>query len=159
MPCKLRSAQRTIINGWQFRALGNPTAAAAKEWHPATVPGVVQTDLLAEQAHPRSVLRQQRSATAVDRPDRLGIPDEVPGRCRHPRRRARGTRLRWTRYLCRVFVNDQKVLEAGNMFRTWRVDVKKNVKSRRQHAARRVPFAGDDVAAEAAQLALITCSR
>ena len=28
-----------------------------------------------------------------------------------------------------IFVNDAKVLETGNMFRTWRVDVKKNVKS------------------------------
>src|ERR1700691_5962344 len=37
---------RNLDSGWQFRAVGNTDRADVKEWHPAQVPGVVQTDLL-----------------------------------------------------------------------------------------------------------------
>ncbi len=37
---------RNIDSGWQFRAVANVDRADVKEWHPAQVPGVVQTDLL-----------------------------------------------------------------------------------------------------------------
>jgi len=37
---------RTLDSGWQFRAVANADRADVKEWHPAQVPGVVQTDLL-----------------------------------------------------------------------------------------------------------------
>src|SRR6266436_2102769 len=43
---------RTLSSDWQFRAVGsteaiaNPDKSDVKQWHPAQVPGVVQTDLL-----------------------------------------------------------------------------------------------------------------
>jgi len=35
-----------LHTGWQFRALNKDAAAEFQQWHPAKVPGVVQTDLL-----------------------------------------------------------------------------------------------------------------
>ncbi len=35
-----------LDSGWQFRAVANTDRSDVKEWHPAQVPGVVQTDLL-----------------------------------------------------------------------------------------------------------------
>ena len=43
-------ASRNLESGWQFRAVVNADRADVKEWHPAQVPGVVQTDLLQQQA-------------------------------------------------------------------------------------------------------------
>src|ERR1700730_9111784 len=42
-------SSRNIDSGWQFRITGEPDMAAHADlqgWHPAQVPGVVQTDLL-----------------------------------------------------------------------------------------------------------------
>jgi beta-mannosidase len=40
------SSSRNLDSGWQFRAVANSGRSDVKEWHPAQVPGVVQTDLL-----------------------------------------------------------------------------------------------------------------
>jgi beta-mannosidase len=37
---------RLLNSDWQFRAVGNTDKSDVKQWHPAQVPGVVQTDLL-----------------------------------------------------------------------------------------------------------------
>jgi beta-mannosidase len=39
-------SSRRLDSGWQFRAIANADRSDVKEWHPAQVPGVVQTDLL-----------------------------------------------------------------------------------------------------------------
>jgi len=39
-------SSRNLDSGWQFRAVANVDRTDVKEWHPAQVPGVVQTDLL-----------------------------------------------------------------------------------------------------------------
>ena len=39
-------SSRNLDSGWQFRAVANADRSDVKEWHPAQVPGVVQTDLL-----------------------------------------------------------------------------------------------------------------
>src|SRR5664279_1764232 len=46
MPLQASVRATNLHSGWQFRAMGTPPLPAALEWHPATVPGVVQTDLL-----------------------------------------------------------------------------------------------------------------
>jgi beta-galactosidase/beta-glucuronidase len=45
----LEAAEPSSLNldsGWQFRAVANTHRSDVKQWHPAQVPGVVQTDLL-----------------------------------------------------------------------------------------------------------------
>ena len=39
-------SSRNLDSGWQFRAVANADRSDVKQWHPAQVPGVVQTDLL-----------------------------------------------------------------------------------------------------------------
>src|SRR5436305_2776745 len=39
-------SSRNLNSGWQFRAVANAERTDIKDWHPAQVPGVVQTDLL-----------------------------------------------------------------------------------------------------------------
>jgi beta-mannosidase len=47
LPLKgLELSSRNLNSGWQFRAVANTDRSDVKEWHPAQVPGVVQTDLL-----------------------------------------------------------------------------------------------------------------
>src|SRR5271169_4629104 len=45
-------SSRNLDSGWQFRAVANTDRADVKEWHPAQVPGVVQTDLLSNKLIP-----------------------------------------------------------------------------------------------------------
>ncbi|MGC2720412.1 MAG: hypothetical protein WA209_12560, partial [Candidatus Acidiferrales bacterium] len=42
----------TIHSGWQFRIVGTSDHDELKTWHAATVPGVVQTDLLSNKLIP-----------------------------------------------------------------------------------------------------------
>jgi hypothetical protein len=41
-----QAASRVLDAKWEFRAISDTDRAELKEWHPAQVPGVVQTDLL-----------------------------------------------------------------------------------------------------------------
>ena len=124
-----QAASRVLDAKWEFRAAGNTDRAELKEWHPAQVPGVVQTDLLRDGL----------------------IPD--------PFYQDNDTRLQWiglTDWEYRttfqadaatmshehvdlvfdgldtyadVYVNDQAVLHSDNMFRRWRVPVKTLLKT------------------------------
>ncbi len=124
-----QSSSRVLEAKWEFRAVSDTDHADVKEWHAAQVPGVVQTDLL-----------------------RAGlIPD--------PFYQDNDTRLQWiglTDWEYRttfqadaatiahehvdlvfegldtyadVYVNDQVVLHADNMFRHWRVPAKALLKA------------------------------
>ena len=124
-----QSSSRVLEAKWEFRAASDTDRADLKEWHAAQIPGVVQTDLL-----------------------RAGlIPD--------PFYQDNDTRLQWiglTDWEYRttfqadaatiahehvdlvfdgldtyadVYVNDQAVLHADNMFRRWRVPAKTLLKA------------------------------
>src|ERR1700722_2541247 len=131
-------ASRTLNTDWQFRALGDPDKYVdaksveikgdVKTWHPAQVPGVVQTDLLHNNLIPdpfdrdnefrlqwigltdweyQTVFQVDAAALAHDHVDLLfdGLDTFAD-----------------------VYVNDQEVLHADNMFRRWRVPAKKLLK-------------------------------
>ena len=124
-----QATSRILEAKWEFRAASDTDRAQMKEWHPAQVPGVVQTDLLRDGL----------------------IPD--------PFYQDNDTRLQWigltdweyrTRFdldaatlahdhvdlvfegldtYADVYVNDQPVLHSDNMFRSWRVQAKTLLKS------------------------------
>ena len=125
-----QAASRVLDAKWEFRAVSNTDRAELKDWHPAQVPGVVQTDLLRDGL----------------------IPD--------PFYQDNDTRLQWiglTDWEYRttfqadaatmshehvdlvfdgldtyadVYVNDQAVLHSDNMFRRWRVPAKTLIEDR-----------------------------
>ena len=121
-------SSRELNSGWQFRAVANAEQAAVKEWHPARVPGVVQTDLLDNKliADPfdrdnefrlqwigladweyQTTFQVDAAALAHDHVDLVfdGLDTFAD-----------------------VYLNQQPVLHADNMFRTWRIPAKATLK-------------------------------
>lgn len=115
---------RTIDSGWQFRAVANTDRADMKEWHPAQVPGVVQTDLLRNKLIPdpfdrdnefnlqwigladweyQTTFQVEAATLAHDHVDLIfdGLDTFAD-----------------------VYLNDQSILQADNMFRRWRIPAK-----------------------------------
>jgi beta-mannosidase len=120
---------RTIDSGWQFRAVANTDRADVQEWHAAQVPGVVQTDLLNSKLIPdpfdrdnefhlqwigladweyQTTFQVDASALTHDHVDLVfdGLDTFAD-----------------------VYLNDQSILHADNMFRRWRIPAKAMVKS------------------------------
>jgi len=115
---------RNIDSGWQFRAVANVDRADVKEWHPAQVPGVVQTDLLDNKLIPdpfdrdnefhlqwigladweyQTTFQIDAATLAHDHVDLVfdGLDTFAD-----------------------VYLNDKPVLNADNMFRRWRIPAK-----------------------------------
>ncbi len=121
------SAQ-AIDSGWQFRAVANTDRADVKEWHAAQVPGVVQTDLLNNKLIPdpfdrdnefhlqwigladweyQTTFQVDAATLARDHVDLVfdGLDTFAD-----------------------VYLNDQSILNADNMFRLWRIPAKTMLK-------------------------------
>src|SRR6202167_3484857 len=119
---------RPLDSGWQFRAVANTDQAVVKEWHPAQVPGVVQTDLLHNKLIPdpfdrdnefhlqwigladweyQTTFQIDAAALAHDHVDLVfdGLDTFAD-----------------------VYLNDRAILHADNMFRTWRIPAKSALK-------------------------------
>jgi beta-mannosidase len=122
-------SSRSIDSGWQFRAVANTDRADVKQWHPAQVPGVVQTDLLNSQLIPEPFDRDnefrlqwigladweyqttfQVDATTLSREHIDLVFDGLDT-------------------FADVYLNDQSILQADNMFRRWRVPAKTMLKA------------------------------
>jgi beta-mannosidase len=127
----LRAAEPSSVNldsGWQFRAVANADEAAVKEWHPAQVPGVVHTDLLRNNLIPdpfdkdnefhlqwvgladweyQTTFQVDAAALAHEHLDLVFSGLDT---------------------FADVYLNDQSILHADNMFRTWRVPAKTLIK-------------------------------
>ncbi len=112
-----------IHTGWQFREVGKT------DWHNASVPGCVHTDLLAnkliDDPFYRDNEKKQQWIGKTDWEYRTTFNVAAP------------TLLRQNVELvfegldtyAQVFLNDQVLLNADNMFRTWRVDAKPLLKA------------------------------
>jgi beta-mannosidase len=117
-------ASRTLDSGWQFRAVANADRSDVKEWHPAQVPGVVQTDLLRSGLIPdpfdrdnefrlqwigladweyQTTFQIDAAALAHDHADLIFEGLDT---------------------FAEVYLNDQNILHADNMFRRWRIPAK-----------------------------------
>ena len=124
-----QSSSRVLEAKWEFRAASDTDRADLKEWHAAQVPGVVQTDLLRAGLIPdpfyqdndtrlqwigltdweyRTTFQADAAAIAHEHVDLVfdGLDTYAD-----------------------VYVNDQAVLHADNMFRRWRVPAKTLLKA------------------------------
>ena len=124
LPSKAALTSRTINSGWEFRSLTATEKPEAKDWHPAQVPGVVQTDLLSNKliADPffgDNEVRLQWIGLA-DWEYRTTFQVDVATLAhRHVDLVFEGLDT-----LAEVFINEQLALHADNMFRHWRVPAK-----------------------------------
>ena len=107
-----------ILTGWTFREAGKG------EWHAATVPGSVHTDLLANRLIEDPFYRDnEQKLQWIGKTDweyrtTFDVSPAMLAR-RHVELVFEGLDTYAT-----VFLNERPVLEADNMFRTWRVDAK-----------------------------------
>ncbi|MGC1601105.1 MAG: hypothetical protein WA757_12680, partial [Candidatus Acidiferrales bacterium] len=124
-----QATSRILQAKWEFHAVSNTDNAQLKEWHPAEVPGVVQTDLLHDGLIPdpfyqdndtrlqwigltdweyRTTFDVDAATLAHDHVDLVfeGLDTYAD-----------------------VYVNEQLVLHSDNMFRHWRVPAKTLLKA------------------------------
>ncbi|MGC4231408.1 MAG: glycoside hydrolase family 2 TIM barrel-domain containing protein [Niabella sp.] len=117
-------AQKKLLHsGWQFRK------AQTGKWHAATVPGTVHTDLLANRLIADPYYR--------DNEKKLQWIDTV--NWEYKTSFTAGTEMLQKKHIelvfdgldtyADVYLNNQLILSANNMFRQWKVDVKKILKS------------------------------
>ena len=111
-------SSREINDGWQFRQW------RSENWYPATVPGTVHTDLMANGIIEDPFFRlNERSVQWVDKEDWMyethlvATAEEVGA-----------TNQELVFYgldtYATVYLNHNRILQANNMHRTWRVNVK-----------------------------------
>jgi beta-mannosidase len=121
-------ASRDLDSGWQFRAVANVDRADVKEWHSAQVPGVVQTDLLQNKLIPDPFDRDNEFHLQW-----IGLADweyqttfQVDAAAlahEHVDLVFEGLDT-----FADVYLNDQALLHADNMFRRWRISAKSALK-------------------------------
>lgn len=116
--------QQEISNGWKFRQ------ARLTNWYPATVPGVVHTDLLANKIIEDPFFRlNERGLQWIDKEDwvyetKFDINSDIFNK-ENIRFDFKGLDT-----YADVYLNGEKILGADNMFREWKVDVKGKVKEK-----------------------------
>ncbi len=119
---------RPLNSGWEFRAINAEAHPEVSGWHAAQVPGVVQTDLLAAHLIPDPFYGDNES-----RLQWIGLTDweyrttfQVDANTlqhEHVDLVFEGLDT-----FAEVFLNDQPVLTADNMFRRWRIAVRPMLK-------------------------------
>ena len=122
-------SSQVLNSNWEFHALGTPDRADVKDWHPAQVPGVVQTDLLRDGLIPDPFYQDNES-----RLQWIGLTD---WEYRTTFQVDAATLARehidlvfdGLDTLADVYLNDRQVLSANNMFRQWRVPAKALLKT------------------------------
>lgn len=114
--------QKEINTGWSFSQAGENT------WLPATVPGTVHTDLLNNNKIEDPYYRlNEHDLQWIDKVDweyktTFTVNDSIYGRdCVELDFKGLDT-------YADVFLNDKLILSAENMFREWKVDIKKQLK-------------------------------
>ena len=107
----------TLSTGWTFRQ------ERLRNWHPATVPGTVHTDLMAIGSIEDPFLgMNERAVQWIDKEDWLYDNHFEVTEAQQQRSRRELTFYGLDTY-ADVWLNDSLILKADNMFRTWRVDV------------------------------------
>jgi beta-mannosidase len=121
-------SSRNLDSGWQFRAVANVDRSDVKEWHPAKVPGVIQTDLLNSKLIPDPFDRDNEFHLQW-----IGLADwEYQTKFQLDAAALAHEHLDLVfdglDTFADVYLNDQAILHADNMFRRWRIPAKAALK-------------------------------
>jgi beta-mannosidase len=112
----------SLNSGWKFREI-NKT-----EWLPATVPGCVHTDLLANKLIDDPFYRDNEKRLQWIGKTDWEYQTTFSVLAETLKRQNIEIVFQGLDTYASVFLNDKPILEADNMFRTWRVDVKRSIK-------------------------------
>src|SRR5215216_2246080 len=124
LPVSGQSARNMPINaGWEFREVGKT------DWHNATVPGCVHTDLLANKLIEDPFYRDNEKKQQW-----IGQKDWEYRTTFNVTRQTLGHEhlelvFEGLDTYAKVYLNEELVLKADNMFRTWRVNAKSTLKA------------------------------
>ena len=117
-----------ISSGWQFRAVSKTDRTDIKDWHPATVPGVVQTDLLKNGLIPDPFDKDNEFHLQW-----IGLTDwEYSTTFQVDAATLKRDHVDLVfdglDTFADVYLNDTAILHADNMFRRWRIPAKAMLK-------------------------------
>ena len=121
------NSEQLLNTDWQFRKAGD------KEWLPATVPGTVHTDLLANKKIPDPFWSSnEKNLQWIENEDweyqtYFSVDDKIFNSS-HIDLVFEGLDT-----YSKVYLNDSVILSADNMFRTWKADVKKYLRNKNNH--------------------------
>ncbi|NDV57638.1 glycoside hydrolase family 2 protein [Bacteroides sp. 519] len=111
-----------LHNGWRFKQ------ARLHNWYPATVPGVVHTDLLDNKMIEDPFYRlNEKGMQWIDKEDWI-YEKTFNASPQLMKRNHIQLVFEGLDTYADVYINEQKVLEANNMFRQWNVDIKQYLK-------------------------------
>ena len=118
-------SSRELNSGWQFRIVSKTEQGELQQWHAAQVPGVVQTDLIENHLIPDPFYRDNES-----RLQWVGEADWEYQSAFQVDAAALGREhvdlvFDGLDTFADVYLNEHAILQAENMFRTWRVAAKK----------------------------------
>jgi beta-mannosidase len=124
-----QATSRALEAKWEFRAISKTDRAELQDWHPAQVPGVVQTDLLKDGLIPDPFYQDNDTKLQW-----IGLTDWEYRTTFEADAATLGHDhvdlvFEGLDTYADVYVNDKAVLHADNMFRRWRVPVKGILKS------------------------------
>jgi len=115
---------QTLSANWQFRQVGTQV------WYPATVPGTVHTDLQANGLIGDPFAdNNEKKLQWIERENweyktMFDVPESQFQHKNHE------LFFEGLDTYAEVFLNGERILDANNMFRSWRVDVSKNLKEK-----------------------------
>lgn len=117
-------SSRNLDSGWQFRAVANTDRSDVRQWHPAQVPGVVQTDLLHS-----ALISDPFDRDNESRLQWIGLADwEYQTTFQVDAATLAHDHVDLVfdglDTFADVYLNDQPILHADNMFRRWRIPAK-----------------------------------
>jgi beta-mannosidase len=114
--------QKEINTGWKYRQ------ARLTNWYPATVPGVIHTDLYASKIIEDPFFRlNERGQQWIDKEDWIyetdfDVPEEIMGKSNI------FLHFYGLDTYADVYLNGELILNANNMFREWKINVKDKLK-------------------------------
>jgi len=118
-----------LDHGWQFRQCTADGSVPGQDWLPATVPGDVHLDLLANKRIPDPFYRDDESKlqwieqASWEYQDTFDVPAGLAGKANVD------LVFDGLDAAAEVYLNDAHVLSANNMFRIWRVPVKDHLRA------------------------------
>ncbi len=118
-------ASRYLDSGWEFRALGNTDRADIRTWHPAQVPGVVQTDLLRNGLIPQPFYRDNESRLQWIGLTDWEYRDAFQADAATLAHEHVDLVFEGLDTFADVYLNDRLLIQTNNCFRGWRISVRK----------------------------------
>ncbi len=132
--CFIQAAQAerkslSLNDGWEFRQRMEQGGATQSMWHAAEVPGVVHTDLLRNKLIPDPFYRSNESTLQWIENADWEYRDTFQSTTDALKHGHVEFVFEGLDGPAKVYLNDQLILTANNMFREWRVDVKSQLKA------------------------------